>query len=846
MAEALRRIAAEAEARTGKLDLNNLGLDTLPEALFALTHLRELDLGSAKPWAADRKANRIAAQAGALARLAALETLSVAGSHLDNLAAVGSLARLARLDCSRTQIADLTPLAGLTALQRLTVSGCRLDGLPRAVLALPRLRKLHLYDSDVPGIPNEVLSQEPDDNCLERLRAYVAGLDAGEVAADARLLILGNGRVGKTQIARWLAGEPYDDSIETTHGIQLGRATLPGEPALDLQVWDFGGQDIYHSTHTLFLRNPAILLVAWAAPLEPDVTPHYTLGGLAFRNHPLAYWAEIARHYRHRASPVLFVQTQCDTSAAEVRPFPIRPETRAALAFQRDLHVSAKERQKGSELVPSLERAVTELRDPTRLGVPMLGVGWMQVQRALEARRTAGERWIDQATFAAHCAAAPGAPPPEHLLVYLDRNGTVFHRRGLFEDRIVLDQGWALAAIYAVFDRDGCYQQIVSQGGRFSRWLLGLAKWREYKDAEQKLLLSMMRSCGICFLHRRAGMPWDDDPHDEYIAPDLLPERDAVEQRLPALWDDAAATEQAAFTYPLPHDALIRGVMAEIGETAGQDALYWRRGLCGFEAGTRSRLRIELADGDGMRSVLTVRTQHGAARDLLARLVELVERVQDGLGLRPETIERPAPREPPPAPAPLRIEQEKPAMSEWFVSYAWGDDKSAAGLTREEKVDALCETAVARGSLVHRDRGALRPGDSIEAFMRRIGAGDRVFVFLSDKYLRSAFCMFELCEVWRHSRQEAGLLRERLRLWTLDDADIWGPVGRAGYARYWREKHAELAPHVQDLGGRDLLAWQRMRSFHHEVGDILATIADTVLPRHFEDFLAYGFDDAPP
>jgi len=46
----------------------------------------------------------------------------------------------------------------------------------------------------------------------------------------------------------------------------------------------------------------------------------------------------------------------------------------------------------------------------------------------------------------------------EHLsrtYPYLDANGTVFHRPGLFHGRVVLDQGWALEAIYAVFDRVG-------------------------------------------------------------------------------------------------------------------------------------------------------------------------------------------------------------------------------------------------------------------------------------------------------------------------------------------------------------------------------------------------------
>jgi hypothetical protein len=42
---ALERIAEEAEARTGFLDLGRLGVKALPEALFALKHLARLNLG---------------------------------------------------------------------------------------------------------------------------------------------------------------------------------------------------------------------------------------------------------------------------------------------------------------------------------------------------------------------------------------------------------------------------------------------------------------------------------------------------------------------------------------------------------------------------------------------------------------------------------------------------------------------------------------------------------------------------------------------------------------------------------------------------------------------------------
>jgi len=43
------------------------------------------------------------------------------------------LTTLQQLDCSYTQVSDLTPLAGLSQLQRLDCSECRLGALPSAI-----------------------------------------------------------------------------------------------------------------------------------------------------------------------------------------------------------------------------------------------------------------------------------------------------------------------------------------------------------------------------------------------------------------------------------------------------------------------------------------------------------------------------------------------------------------------------------------------------------------------------------------------------------------------------------------------------------------------------------------
>jgi hypothetical protein len=93
---------------------------------------------------------------------------------------------------------------------------------------------------------------------------------------------------------------------------------------------------------------------------------------------------------------------------------------------------------------------------------------------------------------------------------------------------------------------------------------------------------------------------------------------------------------------------------------------------------------------------------------------------------------------------------ERGTRSRYYVSYARADGSDP---NRERDVDRLCAEAQRRGISVLRDKNDLRLGELISDFMKQLGESDKVFVFLSDKYLQSTYCMFELFELWRNSKQ---------------------------------------------------------------------------------------------
>jgi internalin A len=299
-------------------------------------------------------------------------------------------------------------------------------------------------------------------------------------------------------------------------------------------------------------------------------------------------------------------------------------------------------------------------------------------------------------------------------------------------------------------------------------------------QCDEPLFLSFMQQCGICFVIRQGGR----DIEAEYIAPDLLPGRDDSEiaLELRQKWDDRCDAE-ATLPYDLLPPGLMRSLISKIGHEAGLAAEYWRDG---YDERTGSRALVEQRWTDGWAGEIRVQTQRGQAELLLKRVLELIDEKHDALGARPRErsamahVTKMEARELEGGPAAIRPAHEPSTKLEYFVSYAWGDD-TEDGREREVIVNQLCDAATARGITIIRDKTAIHPGDRISKFMERIGRGDRVFIVLSDKYLKSTYCMTELFEVWRNCREEDSEFIARTRVYVQPCAKIGTLAERTQY-----------------------------------------------------------------
>jgi internalin A len=240
-------------ARLRTLDLGDNELSSVPDDIAQLTRLERLDLSN----------NRLTDLPPAFYELVTLRTLALGDNQLKRISAgIARLINLESLDLTGNQIGTLpTSIGRLTKLSSLWVSRNRLEELPRQLAELPAtldLRVTHnplrepLLELDLRGVP--------------QLFTYLRSLDSAQPQYEAKILLVGEGNVGKTSLVAALQDRPFVENRPTTHGIEIGQVHL-NHPQLDLQIalntWDFGGQEVYRITHQFFFSRRALYLLVW-------------------------------------------------------------------------------------------------------------------------------------------------------------------------------------------------------------------------------------------------------------------------------------------------------------------------------------------------------------------------------------------------------------------------------------------------------------------------------------------------------------------------------------------------------------------------------------------------------
>lgn len=274
------------------LNLSSNQLTTLPDSLGQLTQLTVLDLSR----------NQLTALPPSLGQLTQLKRLKFQHNELTTLPEfVSKLTRLTDLWIHQNKIATLPDsLSSIQSLECIFLGSKSLIDLPVVIRQFHNLSYLSVQNASLTDLPywlaqlehletlllnNNPLNpalQSAYDACnkhgskhedYDPLWAYLRSLEQNaEPLYEAKLVLVGEGNVGKTTLLKALkgkAGEPPQKNEATTHGVEIDihglRLPHPQKDGVEIQLnaWDFGGQDVYRVTHQFFFSRRSLYILVW-------------------------------------------------------------------------------------------------------------------------------------------------------------------------------------------------------------------------------------------------------------------------------------------------------------------------------------------------------------------------------------------------------------------------------------------------------------------------------------------------------------------------------------------------------------------------------------------------------
>ncbi len=558
------------------MDSNELSL--LPDSFGNLSDLLTLHLCH----------NRFSQFPMVITQLTELKTLYLDGNQLTEIPPeIRQLTKLEYLCLSQNSLKRIpSAIFKLTQLKDLRITDNQLTHLPHGIAALRRLETLRLQNNRITELPKQItqlpihISYKWDypwkGVCLDKnplinppieivqkgrdaIIDYFKAVDKADTTEiyEAKLLIVGNGGVGKTCLMKKLVDPTININKKesTTEGIFINKwmVNTGNIPDFRINIWDFGGQAIYHATHQFFLTRRSLYLFVWEARKEDRLID-------------FDYWLHIIELLSDH-SPVIIVLNKIDERRKLIDEAYIKNKFKNIVAF---CSVSAATGEGMPELTRTIKREMEKLE---HIGATLPDV-WLRIRGELEEMN---QNYIDYSKYLEICDYyGLDEKKADHLSRYFHDLGVFLHFQDHFilRDIVFLKPEWATNAVYKIVDN----KKVITHFGKFE---YGDLKdiWTDYPPSMYNYILELMKRFELCFpLPENAG----------YIFPELL-----RTNRPDYTWE---SSDNLRFEYHydfMPGGILTRFIVKL--HNIVKDSLYWKNGvIIKFEESEALILREEL------------------------------------------------------------------------------------------------------------------------------------------------------------------------------------------------------------------------------------------------------------
>lgn len=556
------------------LELRSNALTSIPEFIGQLTALQRLDV----------RDNALGALPDSIGSLRNLRDLSVAGNHLTSLPeSIGQLTSLAELSASNNRLTALPDsIETCRSLAMVDLAKNNLQSLPRGMRRLALL-SLWLHDNPALGLPRSVLGKYGEHDEFERSASRPqAILDAffaiesrdGQPLNEIKLVLVGRGAAGKTSIARRLAKNTFSRTERETQGVDISRWRLACEAqSVNVNIWDFAGQVVTHSTHQFFLSESSVYVLVLTGREDTQKSD-------------AEYWLRLIRAFasdeQGQVSPVIVTLNKSDTHPFKIDRLGLQEKYPFITAF---VETDCKSGRGIDELKSELTRVIAGMDIVKQI----FKQSWWNIKKALEKAQRS-RNYLPYTTFQQICSKHGETEPARQRFL-----ADVFHALGValnygqdarLRDATVLNPRWVTEGIYKLL-REG----VPDDGSAVLTMERVRAVLGDEPDKMQRYLVELMRRFDLAF-------PLDEGD-DQWLVPQRLP---AEQPELGPHWADPLEATRLRYTYAVIPEGLLPRFISRTyplseNPIEGNESLpRWASGVVLANGDARALVRVDHAE----------------------------------------------------------------------------------------------------------------------------------------------------------------------------------------------------------------------------------------------------------
>src|SRR6476469_8219933 len=519
------------------LDLSSNQITSIPEDLGQLWNLTDIYLSS----------NQITSIPEDLGQLSNLAGLYLSENQITSIPEdLGQLSNLIGLYLSENQITSIPEdLGQLSNLIVLFLSNNQIEKIPECLETLPKLERLDLRRNPLPISP-EVLGDKEDPGTPAAIFNYLRQLRSGEVLPlnEAKVLLVGQGSVGKTCLINRLIHNKYNPNEPQTDGLNITDWKITvNTKSVKLNVWDFGGQEIYHATHQFFLTKRSLYLLVCNCRTSED-------------ENRLEYWLKLIESFGD-ASPVIIVGNKCDEQPLDLNRKALRDKYPNIKAI---LETSCKSGTGIEELRSAIHTEISELKEVYDL----LPLSWFQVKQRLE---NLDKDIISISEYATICAKENIFEETDQtqLIGLLHNLGIVlnFREHPILQSTNILNPHWVTEGIYALLSDEEL--KVKTKGILTYADLSRILDSNKYPSRRYHCLTGLMGEFELCF-------PVSHCPAPTFLIPGILPKEQPENTKL------QGETLEFQYHYRILPDSILSRFIVLMHEKI-HNCTHWRTGV---------------------------------------------------------------------------------------------------------------------------------------------------------------------------------------------------------------------------------------------------------------------------